>query len=186
MAQAELHPVFNGLTGRIDGMVFRRLRGKTVIAQRPQTRAREISPAQAAQRERFALAREYARRVLADPWQRRMYDKLAQERNRRADLLLVSDYLTPPVVEDIDVSGYQRQPDGLIRILADDDIEVVMVDVTIETAAGVVVERGSAAKAHGVWCYRVTSVAPAEASLTMRITAWDRPGHTATKVLTFD
>src|SRR5205814_4811537 len=121
-------------------MVFRSVRGKTVIAQRPQIGPREMSPSQQAQRERFAEAGRYARQVLSDPWQRRSYEKLAQERSRRADLLVISDFLTPPRVEEIDVSGYQRQPGGIIRILAFDDIEVVSVEVTIRTAAGVRVE----------------------------------------------
>jgi hypothetical protein len=34
--------------------------------------------------------------------------------------------MTPPVVTRIDISGYQRQPGDTIRILAIDDVEVVL------------------------------------------------------------
>lgn len=158
-------------------MVFRRVRGKTIIAHRPDVRSRESSAAQQAQREKFALARAYAKSVLADPWQRQAYEKQAKLRNRRVDLLVVSDFLTPPVIELLDVSGYQGQAGGTIRILAEDDIEVVSVEVTIKTTSGQSIERGFAAPVHGVWCYRATTSAPADESLIVTAIARDRPGH---------
>jgi hypothetical protein len=166
-------------------MVFRRVRGKTVIAQRPYLRSSEGSAAQQAQREKFTLARAYAKGVLADPWQRQAYEKTAKRNNRRVDLLVVSDFLTPPVVEVLDVSGYQRQPGGIIRILAEDDIEVVSVEVILETISGESIERGFATSVHGVWCYRTTTSAPMDVPLVVTAIALDRPGHgdTATHVM---
>jgi hypothetical protein len=177
MAKATLSPAFAGFSGRSGGMVFRQLRGQTFISQRPEPTGGRTSAAQQAQRARFALAGQYARRVLADPWQRRVYEALGRERNRRADKLLASDFLSPPVVEEIGVSDYQRQPGGLIRILAIDDIEVVSVTVTIRTASGTLVEQGAATRTHGVWCYRATIAAPLDTALTITATAKDRPGH---------
>ena len=158
-------------------MVFRRVRGKTIIAHRPEVRSSKGSAAQQAQREKFALARAYAKSVLADPWQRQAYEKRAKRSSRRVDLLVVSDFLTPPVVELLDVSGYQRQAGGTIRIFAEDDIEVISVEVTIQTTSGQSIERGFAASVHGVWCYRATTSAPADESLTITAIARDRPGH---------
>ena len=180
MAKAQLNPAFDGISGRSGGIVYRRLRGETILARRPEPRARAASPAQAAQRQRFAEAVQYAREVLSDPWQRRMYEQLAQERNRRADKLVAADFLTPPVVEEIDVSGYQRRPGGIVRVLATDDIEVVAVEVAIQTADGSSVEHGPAVRIHGVWCYRTTAVPAANLALTITATAQDRPGHTGT------
>jgi hypothetical protein len=85
MAQAHLHPAFDGISGRSGALVFRHVRGKTVIATRPERRVRESSAAQEAQRERFARARWYAKQVLADPWQREAYELLAKQHNRRTD-----------------------------------------------------------------------------------------------------
>ena len=106
MAKAHLNPAFDGISGRSGGIVYRRLRGETIIARRLESRARAASPAQEAQRQRFAEAIPYAREVLSDPGQRRTNERLARERNRRADNLVAADFLTPPVVEEIDVSGY--------------------------------------------------------------------------------
>src|SRR4051794_12233702 len=112
MAKAHLNSAFDGFSGRSGGMVFRTVRGQTFISQRPSPIRGRASAAQKQQRDRFALATAYAKQVLSDPCQRRVYEALATDRNRRADKLLISDFLTPPVVDEIDVSGYQRQPGG--------------------------------------------------------------------------
>lgn len=177
MATVHLHPAFDGISGKNGGMVFRRVRGQIVLARRPDVRDQDPTPAQQAQRDRFTLAADYARRVLADPWQRRMYERLAASRNRRVDKLLMSDFLTPPVVEEIDVSGYQRRAGDVVRVIASDDIEVAEVEIAIHTAAGATIERGHATPVHGVWCYRAIGSAPAGEPLVITATARDRPGH---------
>jgi hypothetical protein len=98
---------------------------------------------------------------------------------------VVSDFLTPPVIDQLDVSGYQRQAGDTIRILANDDIEVVSVEVTIRTASGVLIERGFAVPVHGVWCYHATSSASAAESLAFTATARDRPGNDVSKCVTW-
>jgi hypothetical protein len=186
MAKAHLNSAFGGFSGRSGNMVYRSVRGQTFISQRPLAKSNRVSAAQKSQRDRFMLAGAYAKQVLADACQRRVYEDLAKARNRRADKLLTSDFLTPPIVEEINVSDYRRHAGELIRVLATDDIEVVAVAVAIRTAAGALVEQGAATKTHGVWCYRTASAAPADVALTITATARDRPGHdgTLTIVLT--
>ena len=179
MAIITPHPAFSGISGTNGGMVFRQLQGKVVVAQRPDTRDLEPSPAQQAQRDRFTLAAAYAREVLSHPWQRRMYERLAASRNRRVDKLLMSDFLTPPVVDEIDVSVYHRRAGDLVRIIASDDIEVTGVDVAIHTAAGALVEQGHATSVHGVWCYRTVTASPLNELVVVSAVARDRPGNEA-------
>jgi hypothetical protein len=178
MAKAHLHPTLDGISGRSGNMVFRHVRGQTIIAQRPDNPNRKPSAAQKKQRTRFLLAAAYAKNVLADPLQRRVYEAFAKERDRRADKLVAADFLNAPVVEHIELSRYGRKPGGQIRILATDDVEVVSLDVKIETADHVLVEEGPATKVHGVWCYTATSAPPAAATLSISVTAKDRPGNT--------
>ncbi len=180
MAKVTLHPAFNTLSGTQGGLVYRNTGGQIVMARRPRPSKRKPSAAQLQQRERFAAAGRYARKVLADPCQLRAYEALARERNRRADKLVASDFLTPPVVDAIDLSGYRGEPGGLIRVLATDDIEVVSVHVAVHTAAGVKLEEGLAGKLHGVWRYLTTAARPGSETLTITATATDRPGHHGT------
>lgn len=180
MAKATFSPAIDGVSGKSGNLVFRRVRGGTVVAQRPKPSRRKPSAAQLAQRERFARATEYARQVLSDPWQRRAYEALAKTLGRRADKLVTSDFLTPPVVEEIDVSEYRGRPRGVVRVFATDDVEVIAVEIRITTKVGTIVEQGPAIKIHGVWCYTATASAPANTSLLVTATARDRPGNLAT------
>jgi len=177
MAKATFNSTLDGVSGRVDDWVFRRVKDKTVIARRPEASRRRPTKAQIAQRDRFRLAGEYAARILADPWQRRVYDAIAAERNRRADKLVMSDFLTPPEVELIELSGYHRRPGDVIRVIATDDVAVVSVRVKIESASGTKIEEGAANEVHGVWIYTATAAAPAGASLRITAIATDRPGH---------
>lgn len=177
MAKTQLNPMFDGFSGKSGNMVFRRVRGKTIIAQRPSTSKRKPSRAQKAQQDTFTEANAYAKQVLADPLQRRSYAALAKEKNRKVDTMVIGDFLNPPVVEEIETSEYRRQPAGLIRILAYDDIEVVAVEVSIKSANGSLIEKGPAEKRHGVWHYSTTASAPGGTALLITVTAKDRPGH---------
>lgn len=164
----------------MDDVIYRQVGDQVIMQGRPESRTRAWTPTQVAQRERFAQAVEYARKVLQDPWQREVYAELAKERGRRADKLVTSDFLTPPEVRRVDLTAYRGQPGGTIRIIAVDDIEVVDVRVTIQSSAGAVLEQGAARKVHGVWLYTATVAAPAGERLTVAATARDRPGNETT------
>lgn len=180
MAPASRSSNLGQLSGRVDDWVYRRVNGQTVVSRRPQARGKiAATAAQATQRDKFSAAIAYAKRILNDPWHLRTYQVLARAQNRRFDKLLVSDFLTPPTVEEIDVSDYQRVPGSRLTILAHDDVEVVSVRVTIRTAEGTLIEEGAAQKEHEIWRYRATATAPAGA-LALTAVAIDRPGHEGT------
>jgi hypothetical protein len=176
----ELHPAFKSVSGLMDDVMYRQLGGQIIMQGAPRQRRDAKTPAQLARRERFAAAIRYAQTVLADPYQREHYTDLAKERGRRADKLLTSDFLTSPEVRRIDLAAYHGRPGDLIRIIAVDDIEVVSVDIALHTAAGALLEQGSARKIHGVWLYTATAAAPAGERVTCTVTARDRPGNETT------
>ena len=174
------------LTGTMDGWVYRQRDGQTVVSRRPRRSGpQEESAAQSRQRDRFAEAIAYARRVLADPLQRQWYTEFARARGRRADKVLVSDYLTAPEIRQVDLTGYHGQPGDLIRAMAEDDIEVVEVKVTIATSAGEKLEEGLAARVHGIWQYVATTAAAAGADLRITLAAKDRPGNVTAAAVTY-
>lgn len=175
--KATLHPSIKSLSGSLDGWTYRRVGEQVIVAGRPDAGPRVFTGAQVGAQRRFADAVAYAKSVLADPLQREAYAELAKQRGRRADKLLTGDYLTPPEIRRIDASGYRGQPGDAVRIMAWDDIEVVSVDVTLQTAAGVVLEQGSARSVHGVWLYAATTAAPVNERISISVTAKDRPGN---------
>ena len=121
--------------------------------------------------------------VLADPLQRLVYQKLGADRKRPPNALLVSNFLTPPVIERIERAAYQGRVGGLIRIVALDPIEVTAVAVTIRGPDGSRIESGDADREHGVWTYRATVDAPANTPLQIEVSARNRARAEATQTL---
>ena len=75
MAKVELNPLFDGLSGSVGGLVFRRFStGKTYVTRRPKKSNTEPSEAQKAHRLRFKEASAYAKAALADPDLRAHYE----------------------------------------------------------------------------------------------------------------
>jgi hypothetical protein len=132
------------------------------------------SVAQKRTRTRFQAAQAYAAEVLADPLQRLVYQKLGADRKRPPNALLVSNFLTPPVIERIEASAYQGRVGGIIRIVVFDPIEVTAVSVTIRGPDGSRLESGDASHEHGVWTYRATVDGPANTLLQIEVSARNR------------
>jgi hypothetical protein len=183
MAKVELKRELGGLRGKIDGWVYRQQAGQTIVARYQAPRKGKQSAAQKRTRTRFQAAQAYAAEVLADPLQRLVYQKLGADRKRPPNALLVSNFLTPPVIERIDASAYQGQVGGIIRIVAFDAIEVAAVAVTIRGADGSPIESGDTDREHGVWTYRATVDAPTNARLQIEVSARNRARAEATQTL---
>jgi hypothetical protein len=177
------------LSGRVDDFVYRQTLHGVVVARRPRPKAaprkQKKSSAQKDQQERFSCANLYARHVLEDPLARRAYERLAKERNRRFDRMVAGDYLTPPVIEHIELAGYHGRAGEPIRVLAWDDVEVVSVEVQIHTTGGTLVEKGQARSVHGVWNYAASADAPANEYLIITVTARDRPDNAVSQKIVY-
>lgn len=183
MAKVELNRELSGLRGKIDGWVYRQQAGKTIVARYQAPRKAKQSAAQKRTRIRFQAAQAYAAEVLADPLQRLAYQKLGADRKRPPNTLLVSNFLTPPVIERIEASAYQRRVGGIIRIVVFDPIEVTAVSVTLRGPDGARIESGDADHAHGVWTYRATVDAPANTPLQIEVSARNRARAEATQTV---
>lgn len=174
MAHIELSGAVGKLTGKLDGWLYRQVNGRTVV-QRHRGPAREgPSAAQQNQRERFRAAQQYAAEVLAHPLRRLAYQKLGRARQRPPNALLVSNFLNPPVLEMIELNGYEGGAGHLIEIVALDAIAVAEVTVRILTAAGALVEAGRAVPDHDLWTYRTTQRVPAGTSWRVEVSARNR------------
>ncbi|MEO7702232.1 MAG: hypothetical protein ABIZ04_23640 [Opitutus sp.] len=180
MAKVKLNPALASIGGAIDGWVYRQQFGQTIIAAKPTVRA-DSSPAQRERQEKFARATEYARDVLRDPLQRKSYQALATQRAKPVNALLIKNWLTPPTIVEVDLADFRGATGDVIRVLAHDDIEVVAVDVTVETAAKVPLLCGAARSVHGVWQYEVQQRLSVGPPMFIRITASNRAGRAATR-----
>lgn len=171
MAKIELNESIGALRGRIDDWVYRQQHGQTIVTPYRTPKIRKPSPAQKQARARFQAAHAYLTEVLSDPLRRLVYQKLGADRKRPPNVLLASNYLTPPVIAQIETSAYTGRVGELIRVVAFDAIAVAAVTVTLRTSDGVGIESGEAVNDHGVWSYRTKTTARAGSPLQLEVTA---------------
>lgn len=160
MAKSKNNVVTHGLSGKVgDILVFRQLRGETVVAKAPRQKTSEDTPKQKAHRLKFQEAVVYGKSSLANPVTKEMYkDKAEADRDKglSAFTVAVADFLNAPEITEIDLSGYHGKTGDLIRIKVTDDFDVKAVTVRIENADGTVVEEGAALDAGTTWDYTTT------------------------------
>ncbi|MBK9925065.1 MAG: hypothetical protein IPP66_07210 [Anaerolineales bacterium] len=186
----KLNPMFEEARGQLGGMVLRELRGETIASRKPSSIG-EPTVDQAAQRERFKLAAAYGKSALADPLTRALYEAAANNKKIPVFALTVADYLNPPTIHEVDLSGFSGEIGQAIRIKASDDFGVARVSVTISDNAGSLVYEGDdaieTAPGSGVWVYTTTGGVPDGVTAKVSVVAADRPGgvavQDATKVI---
>ena len=92
MAKIELHPMFKAVSGKMDGIVFRRsVSGRIYMSRTPDMSGVQWSLAQLAQRQKLQRASAYARAALANPQLRAHYQERAAQENSRPYNLAISD-----------------------------------------------------------------------------------------------
>jgi hypothetical protein len=102
----------------------------------------------------------------------------------------MADYLSDPVIEDLDAKIYEGTAGGSVFVIVGDDFKVVKVTVVIRSADGRRLEEGMAAPVGGdqskVWRYRAATDHSGPVVLTVEATATDRCGHSAFAATTLE
>src|SRR4051812_24799831 len=93
--------------GRLGNIVYKQRHGRTMLSSVPSAPVDGWSDAQQANREVFRTAAAYAQSVLSDPLAARAYARLAQERKRPVNSILIADFRTPPTVDEISFDEYR-------------------------------------------------------------------------------
>jgi len=174
-----LNPMFEQASGMLGDLVFREMRGKTVISRKA-TYNDEPTENQVEHRERFKQAVAYGKSVMADDSVRPLYEAAAKAKNVPVFSLTVADFFNAPVIRNVDVFGYSGQIGDTISILTSDDLGVVRVHVSITDDQGNPIENGEAietAQGSGSWIY--TATVQSQPIVNIQVVALDRPGGTA-------
>lgn len=181
MGRMKFDPLVKRVRGRVGNYVFRKSGGRTIISAVPDHEPGPPTPAQEAARQKFREASAYADRVLDDPALRAGYEQLARERKTFPRSVAMGDFLHRPEVKSIELADYTGKAGDKIAVVAEDDVEVVAVRVTIRDAAtSAVLEEGPATLLHEVWLYTATTALAAGQAVTIAAQATDRPGHAGT------
>jgi hypothetical protein len=93
MAKVELDPTIKSIRKRMGDLVFRKLpNGETTMIKRADMSNVEWSPAQIENQQRMKQANSYARKALANPKVRAIYQKMAKKQHKHPYHVAVSDY----------------------------------------------------------------------------------------------
>lgn len=186
MARVKLNPVLEAIRGKVGDLVFKRYGEEVVVTRTPNLSGLDPTPGQQAVRSRFKLAALYGKTALADPQSKALYGAVAREKGLPLFALAVADFFHEPAVQEVDLSAYSGKAGERIGIQASDDFEVTGVEVAIRNAEGAVLEKGPAARngSDSAWTYTTTTEIPSGQSVSIEVTATDRPGHKGVKVET--
>jgi hypothetical protein len=183
MAKVKLNPTLEAIQGKIGDLVYKRYHHEEIVSRMPDRTGIVPTADQLAQREKFRLAALYGKAALADPQSRTVYEDVAARKGEPVFAVTVADFLNAPAVEEIDLARYTGRSGEPIIIRASDDVEVRGVSVSIRDQQGAVLEQGPAlwTPANAVWSYTTTTALAQGQSVSIEVTAADRPGHKTTK-----
>jgi hypothetical protein len=180
--KVKLNPMFEEARGDLGDLVFREVRGKTVVSRKADMSILVPSEGQLAHREKFRQAAAYGRSALGNETLREFYAEAAERQDKPIFALTVADFMNPPVIGQVDLSPYNGQTGDLILLTATDDFGVENVYVMITNGQGNAVESGEAVQnpaSPNHWTYMATASLPAGDTANIRIVATDRPRNSA-------
>ena len=185
MASIDPHSPLHAVYGSLDGLVFRRHRGRVVCYRKP----RFVQPRTGAQlvtQGRFGGGSAYARRVAAEAsGLLAQYRERGKPRGLNYRQMAIRDFFHPPVVQELLADDFHPVTGGPLRVWARDDFEVVSVGVCVRDRAGQVVAEGPAQCDAPAWRFTVPArPAEAEPAATVEVTACDHPGNRTVRVFT--
>ena len=147
MAISKHNIVTQGLSGMLGNrIVFRHLRGKTIIANRPAKPSRQ-SELQRANRHRFRNATAFAHAAMRDPQQKAYYWKKANElKLPNAYTAAITDYMRRPMVSDVEIPKHNGSPGNRVLITAGKkEFTLASVEVKLVDKEGVALGSSTAA-----------------------------------------
>jgi hypothetical protein len=178
MTKIKNNPLLKGASGMLgDVVVYRQVKGGVVMANKPKPSG-TVSEDQLEVQNKFKKAANYAKRQMADPASKALYEIAKGDKIPSAYAAAVRDYLRAPTIDQVDLAGYGGQVGDKILILASDDFRVESVFVTILSAANAVIESGDAVQTpNGEWEYTATAANPEAAASKFQVQAKDKPGN---------
>jgi hypothetical protein len=183
MADVNLNALVDGVSGKVGKkLVLRQRGGRTMLSSRP-VQSGIVTDKQAAQRERFRKAAQYARASMLTPDVKAEYASTVKDDVfMNAFSAAVADYLKAPEIASVNFDSYKGKTGDGIIVRSAVDYKLVSVKVSIQKADGTAVESGNAVSSGSrlEWLYTATTTIADITGLKLVITAIDRPGNQVT------
>jgi hypothetical protein len=175
--------------GMMGGIVFRCRGDKSIMSKRPDCSRVVKTKAQKDNMKRFVAATIYGKKVLSDPRLREKYEK-KKKMYQSIWNAAISDFMSKPKVQSIDVKDYKGLPGNEISISALDRFKFEAVIVTILNILGQVIESGRAVAmplSDGMeWVYKTTVMNPSYNGSKVVVRVVDLPGNVVNEVVSID
>jgi hypothetical protein len=175
--------------GMMGGIVFRCRGDKSIMSKRPDCSKVVKTKAQKDNMKRFAAATIYGKKVLSDPRLREKYEK-KKKMYQSVWNAAISDFMSKPKVDAIDVKDYKGLPGNEIRISALERFKFVAVIVTILNILGQVLESGRAVArplSDGMeWDYVVKEINPSYKGSRVVVRVVDFVGNVVQESISID
>jgi hypothetical protein len=171
--------VTSGASGNVgEQWSFRQRAGRTVLAKQRGASSKPPTAKNLAIQSRFKTSAAYALKAMKDPATKAAY-AAAAPRGVSAFNMALADAAKSPVVSQIDSTAYHGAVGDKLVIDATDNFKVVSVAVTIDSAAGALLETGNAVlDENGNWNYAATVANAATPGSKITAVASDLPGNT--------
>jgi hypothetical protein len=177
--------VTSGASGNVGNQwSFRQRAGKTVLAKQRGASSKPPTADSLAVQSRFKTAVKYALNAMKDPVTKAAYTAAAP-RGVSAFNFALGDAAQSPVVNKIDITNYHGAVGDKLVIDATDNFKVTGVVVTIDSAAGTLIESGNAVLDDDKnWIYTATIANAAIVGSKITAVASDLPLNTGTLSIT--
>jgi hypothetical protein len=185
MSKLNPNTVIGIVQGKLGDLVFVRMKNGQVYVRHTPVREAPFTAGEEASKSDFGRAGAYVKAKRQDPEQYAPYQAAARVTGKRACDLANADFRRPPVIHDIDLSGYTGKAGESIVIQAVDDFQVEAVLVTVATADGTLLEHGAAVldKTTLRWRYLTQTAVAGGQTVVLHVTATDRAGNTVMKTV---
>ena len=178
MAKVKLSEPFESMSDGYNEKYFCSTRGtKTILCKRCKNTNGQ-SEKQLVQQGLFTDATKFAAAAKGDPVIWAWYESL-KDPNHSAFNMAVADFLTYPVVQQIDTTSYRGHADEIIHLTAFYKFRVTSVTVSITAPDGTLIEEGPALRREKscYYSYLTTLENPGLNGTVITAVATDTPGH---------
>lgn len=179
MSKVKLSEPFESMSGGYNKKYFVSTRGsKTILVRRRDISNLEPTEKQQAQHALFTDGAKYASDAKNDPSRWAWYNSL-KDQDHSAFNMAVADFLTFPVIQNIDATSYTGHADEIIPVNAYDKFRVVNVTVSINASDGTLIEQGLAERRDKTsnYYYITRLENPDLAGTVITAVVTDVPGH---------
>lgn len=179
MSKIGNNPLLFAIKGKLGNIVFREMRGKMQMVNRPKPRE-ELSEKQQNAVINFKRAIAYAKRQMLSDEMKALYATGVGGSKFTPYMVALTDYLVAPKISSVDTLDYKGEIGDRIGIRASDDFRLTSLEVSIVDAQGKQIEKGAAQLRQDTtddWTYTVTVAHEPVAGTKLIIVARDTPGN---------